>query len=82
VGCQRSGPEGGGIHVVKACFDVWEEGGDFQSGSLEGRYLLGEGKARVGGAEAWERAALLWVEKTIGPDDGGQPDCHHPFENL
>jgi len=43
---------------------------------------MGEGKARVRGAEAWRRAALVCVEKALGSGDGRQPDCHHPFEDL
>jgi len=82
VGGQKSGSEGGGIDVVEASLDVQKEGGDLQSGSLEGFYLLSEGEAGVGGAESREEAALVRVEEASGFCNGRQSECHYPFEDL
>jgi len=82
VGGQESGSEGGGVDIVEASFDVQEEGGDLQSGSLEGSYLMCEGEAGVGGAKSREGAAVVWVEETFGVGDGRQPDCHNLFEDF
>jgi len=43
---------------------------------------MGEGEACVGGAEAQKGAALVRVEKTFGPGDGGQSYRHHPFADF
>jgi len=59
-----------------------EEGGDLQSGSLEGFYFVCEGEAGVSGAELREGAALVWVEEDFGPGDGRQSDGHHPLEDF
>jgi len=64
VGGQQSSCEDGGIDVVKASFNVHEEGGDLPSRSLEGFYLLCEGEAGVGGAESWQGATLVRVDMT------------------
>ena len=40
MGGQEPGSKGGGVEIVEAGFDVQKEGGDFQSGSLEGFYLM------------------------------------------
>jgi len=82
VGGQESGSKGGGVDIVEACLDVQAEGGDLQSGSLDGFYLLCEGEAGVGGAEFREGATLVWVEEALGFGDGRQPDCHHPLKDL
>jgi len=70
VGGQKPGPEGGGVDVVEAGFDVQEEGGDLMSGSLKGFYLVCEGEAGVGGAEPGEGAALVRMEAASGFRDG------------
>ena len=82
VGGQESGSEGGGVDVVETSFDVQEEGGDLQSGSLESFYLMCECEAGVCGAESREGAELVRVEEALGFGDGRQPDCHYPFEDL
>ena len=82
MGGQEPGSEGGRVDVVEAGCDVQEDGGDFQSGSLESLYLMCKGEAGVGGAESREGAALVWVEETLGLCDGGQSDCHHSFKDL
>jgi len=82
LGGEKSGPEGRGIDIVEAGFDVEEEGGDLQSGSLKSLYFVSESKAGVGGAKSWQGAALVGVEKAFGSGDGSQPDCHHTFEDL
>jgi len=51
MGTEESGPEGGGVDVVEASFDVQEEGGDLQLRALESPYIVHEGEASVGGAE-------------------------------
>jgi len=43
---------------------------------------MSESQACVGGAEAWKGAALVGVKEALGSGDGGQPDRHHPFEDL
>jgi len=53
VGGQEPSSEGGGVDIVEAGFDVEQEGGDLQPGSLKSSYLLCEGEAGVGGAESW-----------------------------
>ena len=53
VGGQESSPEGVGVDIVEACFDVQEKGGYLQSRSLEGFYFMCEGEAGGGGAESW-----------------------------
>ena len=75
-------PEGGGVDVVEAGFDVPEEGGDLQSGSLEGLNLVHECEAGVGGTKSREGAALFRVEEAFGLGDGRQSDCHYPFQNF
>jgi len=82
VGGQKPGSEGGGIDVVEASLDVQKEGGDLQSGSLEGFYFVSEGEAGVGGAESREGAALVRVEEASGFCNGRQSHCHNPFEDL
>ena len=82
MGGQESGSEGGGIDVVENTFDVQKKGGDFWSGHLEGFYLMHEGEAGVGGAESSPGAALVWIEKVLESGQGGQPDCHYPFNNF
>ena len=49
---------------------------------MEGLYLVGEGKAEVGGAESQEGTAFVWMEETLGPGDGGEPDHHYPFNDF
>jgi len=79
---QESGSKGGGVDIVEAGFDGKEQGGDFQSGSLESLYFVHEGEAGVGVTESWQGAALVWVEQASRPSDGGQSDRHYPFEDL
>ena len=41
-----------------------------------------EGEACIRGAEAKKGAALVGVEGTFGPGDGGQCYRHHPFQDV
>ena len=52
VGGQESSPEGGGVDIVEASFDVQKEGGDLQSRAVEGFYFMCESETGVGGAES------------------------------
>ena len=67
---------------MEASFDVYEEGGDLEPGSLEGAHLMDESEAGVGGGEAWKRGGLLRMKEALGSGDGGQLDRHYPFEDL
>ena len=51
---QERGPEGGGVAIVEASFDVEKKSGDPESGSLEGPDLVYQEEAGIRGAEAWE----------------------------
>jgi len=53
VGGPEPSSEGVGVDIVEAGFDIEEEGGDLQPGSLEGSYFLRKGEAGGGGAESW-----------------------------
>jgi len=50
------------VAIVEAGFDVEEEGGDLQPGSLEGSNLMCKSEAGVGGAESRQGAAFIMVE--------------------
>ena len=79
---KEDGPKPSGIDVVKASFHLEEEGGDFQKGSLEGFYLVGEDGYRIQGAEAGEGATLVGVEQAILSCEGGESDCEDALEDL
>ena len=49
---QETGSDGGGVDLVEAGFDIEDEGGDLQPGSLQGLYLICESEAGVGGTES------------------------------
>jgi hypothetical protein len=48
----QEGAEGSGVHIVKAAFDVEEEGGDFLTSQLEGFDCVGKGCHGIEGGEA------------------------------
>ena len=52
MGCLECGPECGGVDLIKASFDIKEEGGDLEPGSLEGSCFVCEGEAGVRGAQS------------------------------
>ena len=79
---QERGPEGGGVDVVEACFDVEEEGGDLEFGPLESADPMHQGEAGVRGAKAREGAVFFGVEHVLGAGDGGEPNRHDTFKDL
>jgi len=82
LGGQEPHPKGGGVDVVEDSFDVWEEGGDLESRSLEGSNCVAESEPGVRGAKPWKRPALVRMKEALGPGDGRKPDRHYTFENL
>ena len=79
---EEEGLELRGIDVLEAGFDVKEEGGDCQSGSLEGANFMDKSGTSVQCAESREGAALVPVAESSCTCQGGEPYCHDPFENL
>ena len=61
MGGQKPGPKSWGVDIVKTSLDVYKEGGDLQSGSLERLDFMRECEAGVSGTEPGEGAALVWV---------------------
>jgi len=59
---QDSG-QSGVVDVVEPCLYVQEQGGDLETGPLEGLDVVGEGEARIVGAEPRERTALVGVQQ-------------------
>jgi len=59
------------IAIVATCFYIQKQGGDLKTGPLQGFDVVGEGEARVVGAEARERTALVGVQQ---PPEVGCPE--------
>jgi len=51
---QESSPEGGGVDIVEASFDVEKRSGDPESGCLGGPDFVCQREAGIRGAKAWE----------------------------
>ena len=68
--------------VVEASFDVLEEGGDVQAGSLEGPYFVGKCSDGNGGTESREGATLVWMKKTDRLSQSPESDSDDPLECL
>src|ERR1700712_3056243 len=80
--CEEAGSQPRGVDVVETCLDVQKEGGHFEPWSLEGAHFVDKGGAGVRSAQAWEGAALIWVEEASSPCQGRQPNGHDPFQDL
>jgi len=52
------------VDVVETCFYVQKQGGDLEAGPLQGSDVVGQGEARVIGAEPRERTALVGVQQS------------------
>ena len=68
--CQEPGPEGRGVDIVQARFDVEEESRDPESGPLKGSDVMSEGEVGVKRTETWEGATLVGVEQSLGASEG------------
>jgi len=55
------------VDVVKPRFYIQKQGGDLETGPLQGSNVVGEGKACVVGAEPMERTALVGVQQPSEP---------------
>ena len=80
------GPQDSGklrwVEVVKAAFDIEEEGGDLEVESLEEADLMGEGSSGVERGETGEGAGLVAVEQGAGPGQEGETRGGNAFHNL
>jgi len=56
------------VDVVESCFNVQKLEGNLETGLLQGSDVVGEGEARVLGAEPRERTALVGVQQ---PSESG-----------
>ena len=80
------GPQGSGklgrINVVKAAFDVEEEGGDLEVEELKEADLVGEGRSGVERGKAGEGAGLVGMEEGARPGQEGEAGGGDAFHNL
>jgi len=71
---QGGGPEGAGVDVGEASFDVEEECGDSKSECFEGSDLVSERQTDVEGTEGGEGTTLVGTEKPFGAGQARRPD--------
>ena len=72
----------GRVDVVKATFDVKEEGGDSEVKALKEADFMGEGRSRVERGETGEGAGLMGVEEVAGSGQEGEAGSGDTFHNL
>ena len=50
------------VYVIEPCLYIQKQGGDLETGLLQGFDVIGKGEARIVGTKSRERTALVGVQ--------------------